>query len=73
MIFEKVRDIIAEQVNVDKDAIKPDSTIEQLKIDSLDMVEVIMQLEEAFSITIDEDVQVATVQDLVSYIETQKA
>ena len=71
MTFEKVQAIIAEQVNIESKDIALDSTIEQLKIDSLDMVEVIMRIEEDFDITVDEELKVQTVADLVNYIDAQ--
>ena len=71
MTFEKVQSIIAEQVNIAPEEIALTSTIEQLKIDSLDMVEVIMRIEEDFDITVDEELKVLTVADLVNYIDDQ--
>ena len=72
MTLEKVQGIISEQVNVPADEIKADSSIEQLKIDSLDMVEIIMRIEEEFDITVDENIKVQTVSDLISYIDGAK-
>ena len=72
MTLEKVQGIISEQVNVPAEEIKADSSIEQLKIDSLDMVEIIMRIEEEFDITVDENIKVQTVSDLISYIDGAK-
>ena len=53
MEFEKVRDIIVEQLGVDASAVKPDTAfIDDLGADSLDVVELIMALEEAFDMEI---------------------
>ena len=70
--FEKVRDMLAKQLNVPAESIKEDSKIvEDLKADSLDVVEMLMNLEDAYSVSIpdDEAVKIKTVGDVVSYIE----
>lgn len=69
MTFDAVKGTIAEQISVEPDTITMESTFEDLKIDSLDMVEVVMALEEKFDITIDEGLEVKTVADLVNYID----
>ncbi|OHD08784.1 MAG: acyl carrier protein [Spirochaetes bacterium GWC1_27_15] len=71
-IFEKVKTIIAERLSIDESKIAENSSfIEDLGADSLDTVELIMQLEEAFNIQIpDEDAEkIASVGDAVKYIE----
>lgn len=75
-VFERVRKIIAEQLGVEEEEIKPETSfVEDLNADSLDLVELIMSLEEEFSkegktVEIsDEDAEkIVTVQDAVSYI-----
>ena len=76
MTFEKVREIIAETIGYDEDSILMDASLtDDLRMDSLDAVELNMALEEAFEITIsDEDlVKFATVADIVNHIEAAKA
>lgn len=71
-VEEKVKDIIAEQLGVKKEEIKPESSfVDDLGADSLDTVEVVMALEEEFAIEIpDEDAEkIATVGQAVKYIE----
>ena len=71
MIFEKVRDIISEQLGIDKKDINMESSfIDSLGADSLDIVELIMAFEEEFDTEIpDEDAEkIATVGDAVNYI-----
>lgn len=71
-VFEKVREIISEQLDVDIDSITLDTSfINDLESDSLDIVELIMALEEEFDIEFpDEDAEkISTVQDAVNYIE----
>jgi acyl carrier protein len=75
-VFEKVRKIIAEQLGVEEDDIKPDTSfVEDLNADSLDLVELIMTLEEefgqggqGFEISDEDAEKIVTVQDAVSYI-----
>lgn len=67
--FEKVRDIVVEQLGVEADEINIDSTfIDDLGADSLDIVELIMAFEEEFGIEIPDEAaeKIKTVQDVVS-------
>ena len=71
-IFEKVKNIIVEQLGVAETAITTEASfIDDLGADSLDIVELIMALEEEFGIEIpDGDAEkVTTVQDVVDYIK----
>jgi len=72
-MFETVQKIIADRMDIDASEIKPDSTFADLSVDSLDMVEITMDLEEAFSITIEQDDSMASIADLIAYIEKAKA
>lgn len=72
MVFEKVRDIICAQLELDEDAVTMNSTIlEDLAADSLDVVDIIMSIEEEFEIEFPDELaeNVKTVGDLVRYIE----
>lgn len=74
-IFEKVKLIVKEQLGVDEENIKMESTfIDDLSADSLDIVELVMNLEEEFDINIpDNDAEViVTVGDVVNYIKNCK-
>ncbi len=73
-MFEEVRKAIAEQLNISEDRITEDSRlIDDLKADSLDVVELVMGLEERYGIEIpDEDLPgIKTVGDIISYIESK--
>lgn len=75
-IFEKVKNIIVEQLGVAESNITLESSfIDDLGADSLDTVELIMAIEEEFDIEIpDEDAEkVVTVQDVVDYIKDHVA
>jgi len=69
---EKVKQIIAEQLVVDEGEVTPSASfVDDLGADSLDQVELVMALEEAFDVEIpDEDAEkIRTVQDAIDYID----
>ncbi|MBO4694318.1 MAG: acyl carrier protein [Clostridia bacterium] len=73
-IFEKLRDMIADQLALNKDDIKPESNIiKDLHADSLDLVETLMNIENEWGITIaDDDVaDIETIQDVVDLINAK--
>lgn len=75
-ILDKVSSIVAEQLSVDIAEVKAESNFQNdLGADSLDTVELVMALEEAFDIEIpDEDAEgITTVGDAVSYIQAKQA
>ena len=68
---QKISAIIADKLHVDIATVNPQATLQDLGADSLDMVDIIMKIEEEFSIEInDEDAEkLQTVGDVVKYIE----
>lgn len=73
-IEDKVMDIVSEQLSVPRDEITRESSfVDDLKADSLDVVELVMRFEDTFSVTIpDEDYEkIRTVGDAVDYIEAR--
>ena len=71
-IFNKVKKIVVEQLDVEADAVKPEASFaNDLGADSLDTVELVMALEEAFDIEIPDEVaeQIDTVEKAVNHIE----
>ncbi len=71
-MFEKVRAMLAKQLNLQPDKITPESdVVKDLGADSLDVVELLISLEDDYGISIPEDdiVNVKTVQDIVDMIE----
>ena len=72
MIFEKLKDIIAEQLSVDADKVTLEANIqEDLDADSLDIVDLITTIEDEFDISIPDDAveEIKTVNDIVTYVE----
>lgn len=75
MIFDKVKEIIANELNVDVEKITMDThLVDDLGADSLDAVELIMALEDEFGLEVDDDAaqSMKYVRDLVKYIEDNK-
>jgi acyl carrier protein len=76
MVFEKIADIIADQLKVDKGEIKEETSLmKDLEADSLDAVEIIMAIEDEFNIEVpDEDAEnFQTIADIVKFVEGKVA
>ena len=72
MIFEKVRDIICEQFDLEPDQVTENTLLkEDLDADSLDLVDLVMSFEDEFQIEVPEEEvrNIKTVGDIVKYIE----
>ena len=75
MVFEKIKSILAEQLDADIDEMTMDTNIaKDLGADSLDVVELLMAIEEEFDVEIpDEDIEaLKTIGDVVEYIQNKK-
>ena len=71
-MYEKLVSYAAKQLELDASEITPDSTFESLGIDSLDIVEMVMDLESELGIELDmEDEKISTFGELASFIETK--
>lgn len=71
-VFDKVKEIIIDELNVDAEQVTPEANLkEDLGADSIDAVQIIMDLEDAFNIEIDTDnaEAISTVKNIVDYIE----
>ncbi len=71
MVFEAIAELIAERNECDTSEITEDMTFQDLGIDSLDTVEMVMDLEDKLGIEIELDEKVETVGELVKYIEAK--
>ncbi|WP_300386663.1 acyl carrier protein [Clostridium sp.] len=71
MIFEKVREILVDQLGVNEEEVKLETNLmDDLGADSLDFFQVVMDLEDEFKIKIDNGEKIKTVEDAVKYIES---
>ncbi len=74
-VEEKVKEIVAEQLGVSLDQVKPESKfVEDLGADSLDLTELIMAMEDEFGVEIDDEKaqEIKTVQDAINFIQQNK-
>lgn len=72
MVFDKVKELVAEQLDVDADTVTVASNIQDdLGADSLDVVDLVMSIEEEFEMDIPDEAvaNIKTVGDIVKYIE----
>ena len=72
MVFEKLKEILAEQLDVDADSITKDSMlIEDLGADSLDAIDIVMSVEDEFKIEVPDEIieKIEAVGDMLNYIE----
>ena len=70
MEFEKLQNIIADVLNIDKSKITPETTfVDDLGADSLDVFQIIMGIEDEFDIQIPDDESIVTVNDAVVQIQ----
>ena len=73
MVFEAIAELVAERVEKDVSEITMDSKFQDLGIDSLDTVELLMNLEDKLGIEVELDQKVETVGDVVAFIESKQA
>ena len=74
MVFNRVKELVIQELGVDEDKITIDSTLEDIGADSLDAVELIMALEEEYGVEISEEEarKMTNLKNIVDYIESNK-
>lgn len=70
-MFEKIAKYLAEQLDIAVETISPDTTFESLGIDSLDTVEMIMDLEDELGVELELEEKIATVGELAAFVESK--
>ena len=70
-MFEKIAKYLSEQMDISMDEITPDTTFESLGIDSLDTVEMVMDLEDELGVELELEEKVATIGELVAFVESK--
>ena len=74
MVFEKIQEIVAEELGKEKEEIKLNTNIqEDLEADSWDLFQIINEIEDEFDVKIETEDGITTVEDLVKYVEKQQA
>ncbi|MDD6619543.1 MAG: acyl carrier protein [Eubacteriales bacterium] len=72
MVFEKLKTILSEQLDIDENSITPDSLlVEDLGADSLDAIDIVMSVEDEFKIEVPDEIieKIETVGDILNYVE----
>lgn len=73
MVFEKIREIIAEQTDKDESEITLETNVkEDLDADSLDLFQIINDIEDEFDISVEDPEAIVTVKDIVDFVESHK-
>lgn len=70
MIFDRVKEILAEKLMIPEDKITMDSTFSDLGLDSLDLFEMLMEADDEFGVTLETEENLTTVGALVERIES---
>lgn len=68
--IDTIKELLHENLDIDPETIQDDSTFESLGIDSLDMVELICEIEDRLEVDFGEPEGLSTVADLVAYIDS---
>lgn len=72
MVLEKIKAILAEQLDIDEDIITPESLlVEDLGADSLDAIDIVMSVEDEFSIEVPDEIveKMESVGDIITFVE----
>lgn len=72
MLFEEIREVICEQLGIEKEEVTLETTFDDLGADSLDLFQIVIELEEKYEIQIEEVENLKTIKDAVEYVETHK-
>ena len=70
-MFDKIANYLAEQLDLAVEDITPDTTFESLGVDSLDTVEMVMDLEDELGVELELEDKISTVGELVSFVESK--
>lgn len=72
MLFEEIREVICEQLGIEKEEVTLETTFDELGADSLDLFQIVIELEEKYNIQVEDVEGLKNVKDVVDYVE-QKA
>lgn len=69
MIFEEIREVVCEQLGVEENEVTMETTFEDLGADSLDLFQVVIELEEKFGIQLEDAERIKSIKDAVEYVQ----
>jgi len=72
MIFEEIREVVCEQLGVEESEVTLETTFEDLGADSLDLFQVVIEIEEKFGIQLEDAENIKSIKDAVDYVEKKK-
>jgi acyl carrier protein len=71
MVFEKIKNIIVEQLNVEEEGLTLETSFEELGVDSLDLFQIVIEIEEEFNVQIEDAEAIKTIGDAVKFVENK--
>ena len=71
MIFEEIREVVCEQLGVEENEVTMETTFEDLGADSLDLIQVVIELEEKFGIQLEDAERIKSIKDAVEYVQSK--
>lgn len=71
MVFEKIKNIIVEQLDLGEEEVTLNTSFEDLGVDSLDLFQIIIEIEEEFGIEVQDAEKITTVEEAVRYVENK--
>ncbi len=69
MLFDEIREIICGELEVDKEEVTMDTTFEDLGADSLDLFQVVIEIEDKYGIQLEDAEKIKSVKDAVNYVD----
>lgn len=72
MIFEEIRDIVCEQLGVEENEVTLETTFQDLGADSLDLFQVVIEVEEKYGIQLEDAESLKNIKDVVDYVEKNR-
>lgn len=72
MIFEEIRNIVCEQLGVEENEVTLETTFEDLGADSLDLFQVVIEVEEKYGIQLEDAESLKNIKDVVDFVEKNR-
>ena len=71
MVFQKIKNIIVDQLNVEEEGLTLETSFEELGVDSLDLFQIVIEIEEEFNVQIEDAEAIKTIGDAVKFVESK--